>query len=149
MGTSFRSQYKPGASKQVHLFFAGLLWTVVGITLFVRGWHYVWPDYYLFALCGIVLGWGKSHFVLDKTAKKSILRIKQFSDKTCLGAVYSRGSWGLVFLMMGLGILLRMSPISKEYLGIFCCTVGSALILSSRHGWSAWWHGLRSSNQNS
>ncbi|MGL1930153.1 MAG: hypothetical protein OCC45_00130 [Desulfotalea sp.] len=142
MSQSFKYRYKPGVPKGVHLFFAGMLWTIAGFLLLFRGWHYIWPDFFFFGIIAVVLGFLKSKFILDKTARKSVYRIEKFSDSTCLGAVYSKWSWLLVFLMSFLGVLLRMSPIAKEYLGLFCCTIGVALLWSSRFGWKAWWKNM-------
>jgi hypothetical protein len=95
-------------------------------------------DLAVLALLAILLGFLKSHFILDKTAAKSINRILLFDDGTCLGAVYSKATWMLVLAMMGMGILLRHSSLPRPLLGIIYVTIGWALLWSSRNGWRAW-----------
>ena len=92
-------------------------------------------------LPAFILGTAKSLLILDKSAQKSIYRIVQFQDGKCLGAVYSVKTWGLVFLMMAAGCLLRNSSLPKEILGVFYVTVGWGLLFSSRHAWRTWQRG--------
>jgi len=132
-------RFKPGVDKRVHLLLAALLWTVVGLFLLVRGrlWLQAVGKGWLF-LPALLLGSGKSLFLLDKTAEKSINRILCFGDRTCLGAVYSIRTWLLVLAMIGTGYLLRQSSLPISLLGVLYATVGWALLLSSRLAWRAW-----------
>ncbi len=132
-------RFKPGVDKRVHLLLAALLWTMVGFFLLGRGgiWLLAAGKGWL-VLPALLLGSGKSLFLLDKTAKKSINRILCFGDRTCLGAVYSIRTWLLVLAMIGAGYLLRQSALPKSLLGTLYATVGWALMLSSRLAWRAW-----------
>ena len=130
---------KPGGRKKSHLLLASLLWTVAGLILAARGMH--WLAVYhrlILVIPALFLGTLKSRFILDRTAKKSIDRIRLLEDGTCLGAVYSVKTWMLVLLMMSMGIVLRHSPFPRPLLGMLYITIGWALFWSSRHGWRAW-----------
>ncbi len=133
------SQYKPGVQRKTHLLLAAILWTVIGCFLVGRGFNWIYAaDLAPLVFPAILLGFLKSHFILDKTALKSIQRILLLEDGTCMGAVYSKKTWLLVLAMMGMGALLRQSPVPKPLLGILYITVGWALFWSSRNGWKAW-----------
>lgn len=130
---------KPGVPRKVHLFAAALLWTVVGILLLYRGWNWIHPvenGWFLAAALG--LGTLKSRFILDRSARRSIQRIVRLQDGTCLGAVYSWKTWLLVAFMMASGMVLRIFFDPGPYIGMIYCTVGWALLLSSRLGWMEW-----------
>lgn len=133
------ARFKPGVHRKTHLLLAACLWTFVGLFLMARGFIWLVPaDRIILALPAVLLGFLKSHFILDKTAVKSINRILLLNDGTCLGAVYSKKTWLLVLGMMTAGIFLRHSSIPKPLLGSVYIMVGWALFWSSRNGWQAW-----------
>jgi hypothetical protein len=86
----------------------------------------------------LIAGTIKSLFILDNTARKGVRRILEMADGRCLGAVYSIQTWLLVLVMMGAGMVLRHSTLSREILGCLYVTIGWALFFSSRHAWLAW-----------
>lgn len=136
------SQLKPNASRSVHLFVAASLWTVIGISLMVRG--SVWLksiDQLWIVLPALAIGTIKALFMLDRSAKKSITRIIATRDGRCLGGVYSVKTWLLVLVMMTAGCLMRNSSLPKEFLGLFYVSIGWGLLFSSRNAWLAWKHG--------
>lgn len=131
---------KPGVNRSVHLCIAPLLWTCIGILLMVRGWNWIGSGAARFlVLPAMLAGTLKSVYVLDKTADRSIDRIKQFSDVTCIGAVYSWKTWVLVALMMTFGITMRSLTDPGMIIGSLYVAIGWALLFSSRRGWRAWW----------
>ncbi len=86
----------------------------------------------------LIAGTLKSYFILDRSARKSIERILNFKDGTCLGAVYSIKTWLLVVFMMGMGIFLRNSSLPLSLLCFIYFTIGWALLFSSRLAWKKW-----------
>jgi hypothetical protein len=86
----------------------------------------------------MVLGSVKSFFILDRVARKNLIRIKEFEDKACIGSVYSWKTWVLVAAMIGLGRFLRTTVLPGEVVGFIYTAVGWALMLSSRVMWIAW-----------
>lgn len=133
------TRLKPGVHKTTHLLLTASLWTTVGFFLITRGIQWLWTEQQvLLVLLGLFLGTLKSFFILDKTAKKSINRILLLEDGTCLGAVYSKKTWLLVLLMMGMGMVLRRASLPAGVLGTMYITIGWALLFSSRHAWKIW-----------
>jgi len=94
-------------------------------------------------LAALLLGTLKSRYVLDKTAQKTLNRIKDFSGSKCCGAVYSWKTWLLVMVMMGSGIAMRTFTRPGMIIGTLYMAIGWALFLSSRHGWKQWLHQIR------
>jgi hypothetical protein len=130
------SRLKPGVTPKTHLIIASMLWTAIGLLLLYRGVVYLKADNLLpVAGLGIILGSVKSRYVLDRSAVKSIERIKHFGDNTCVGAVYSWRTWLLVFAMMLFGIMLRASSLPPFLIGFACTAIGWSLLYSSRYGW--------------
>lgn len=131
--------YKPGVSVRTHLFLAALIWSVVGFFLLTNGVvllslkNHLW-----YGLVGMVLGSVKSFFILDRVARKNMIRIKEFEDRACIGSVYSWKTWVLVAAMIGLGRFLRTTVLPGEVVGFIYTAVGWALMLSSRVMWIAW-----------
>lgn len=133
-------KYKVGGKSSTHLFMAALFWTALGTLLVLRGfWQLQAAGHILYAIPALFFGALKSHFVLDKAAKKNIDRILAFDDGTCLGAVFSVRTWLLILVMSGSGIFLRHIGLSHSALGFILMVIGPALILSSRQAWKAWW----------
>lgn len=132
-------RYKPGVSVRTHLFHAALIWTVVGFFLLTNGFVLVSVKNHLwYGLIGMVLGSVKSFFILDRVARKNLVRIKEFEDRACIGSVYSWKTWVLVAAMIGLGRFLGTTVLPGEVVGFIYTAVGWALMLSSRVMWIGW-----------
>lgn len=133
------ARLKPGVPRRVHLFAAALLWTAVGVMLMSRGIHWLnIADRLVWIVPALLLGFIKSRIILERTVEKNIDRILHFKDGTCLGAVYSKETWLLVLVMIGMGVVLRHSSLPRSFLAIMYIMVGWALIWASRKGWQAW-----------
>ncbi len=133
---SWLRKLKPGVSPKTHLLLASMLWTTIGLVLLYRGVVYLRADKLLpVAFLGIILGSVKSHYIVNKSARKGVERIKRFGDNTCIGAVYSWQTWLLVFAMMLFGFMLRASSLPPVLLGLACTAIGWSLLCSSRYGW--------------
>ncbi len=130
---------RPNASVTAHLIVAATIWTVVGLSLILRGTLWLNAiDRLWIVLPALVLGTLKALFMLDRSAKKNIDRILSSRDGKCIGGVYSIKTWLLVLLMMLAGCLLRNSSLPKEFLGLFYVSIGWALVFSSRNAWVIW-----------
>lgn len=134
--------YKPAANARTHLLLAALMWTVVGGTLLVVGARWALLTQLTIALpllaLAVAAGAFKAHFVLKRTARRMIDRIRVRGDGRCLGGFVSLPTWAFVFLMMGLGYLLRHGLLPRPVVGFIYVAVGAALLLASRRVWSAW-----------
>ncbi len=132
------SSFKPAASRKTLLLVAALIWTVVGVFLFLRGGRVlvVGQHYYMFA-AAVILGSIKGIVVLKRSALKNIARILDKRDGVCLGAVFSGQTWGLILLMVVMGKLLRAGGFPQLY-GFIVSGVGVGLLLASIVIWREW-----------
>lgn len=127
---------KPGASLRTHHRLAASIWSLVGILLMTRGGLFLYTAGRLWLfLPAVAVGTAKSLFLLDKAARKNLLRLGGKEDGACLGGVYSLKMWGLVAVMMTAGILLRRSGLPGEWIGTLYVAIGWALFFSSRLLW--------------
>ncbi|MFC1837064.1 hypothetical protein ACFLYW_00075 [Thermodesulfobacteriota bacterium] len=132
-------RYKPGVSTRTHLLLGALIWSVVGFFLLTNGFVLVsLGNHLLYGLFGLLLGTVKTFFILDRIARKNIIRINEFEDKVCFGSVYSFKTWLLVLAMIFLGRILRTTILPGEIIGLLYTAVGWALMLSSRLMWTEW-----------
>jgi len=133
-------RFKPGVKRKEHILFTALLWSLVGLALFIKGVFYLWDEkhIYIFLLLGLLLGSAKALFILDKAAGTTLERIMDLRDGAFLGAIYSPKTWLLVLCMIFMGVILRNSSLPDYFLGTLYTTIGWALFLASRHGWLSW-----------
>ena len=126
----------------MHLLCAALLWGGAGIFLLVRGIVLLESSGGLWLIgAGVLLGLAKSHIILDRSAHRVIMRIGQFGDHTCIGAVYSWKTWLLVLAMIAFGVTIRQVTDGWSLsIGTICVAVGCSLIYSSRLAWRALLH---------
>jgi hypothetical protein len=133
---------KPAASRRVHMFAAGLLWTLVGILLAASGTLWVLASGSGLAVPVLILagagGAAKARFILRKSARRVAERIERRGDGRCLGGFLSWKSWLLVLAMMGFGRLLRASPLPPLVRGGIYAAVGVALLGASLFLWKRW-----------
>jgi hypothetical protein len=115
---------KPAASVRVHVLLATLMWTIVGLFLFVRGAGNI----------GVL----KGRLIFDKTAERVISRILSREGDRCLGGFLSLKSWGMIVFMVFLGMSLRVSPLPGILVWGVYVAVGTGLFFSSRLFWKEW-----------
>lgn len=135
-------RFKPAAPASAHLLLAAVLWSAVGTGLLTAGlrWSLGAESPWGRGLLPVALaaGIGKALFVLSRTAKRTISRIKARGDGRCLGGFISWQSWLIVIVMMAGGSLLRRSPTPRMIVGLVYAGVGAALFTASLYLWSAW-----------
>jgi len=135
------SRFKPGAKRRTHLLLTAVLWSVIGILLLTKATYrivQVQEHQIAVIMTALIFGTLKSILILDRSARKSIVRILDFEDGTCLGAVYSFKTWLLVVSMMGVGLILRNSSLPLSLLCFVYFMIGWALLFSSRLAWMMW-----------
>jgi hypothetical protein len=76
----------------------------------------------------LALGYFKSRFVLIKTVRRAVARIRSFAEPVPIYKLYSPVFYLLIAFMMGLGMLMRASGIPADIRGVVDVAVGSALI---------------------
>ena len=127
----------PRSSVRTRLLLAAATWTAVGLGLGIAG--AIWSAATPWIVAGaIVLGLVKGRFVLAPRARANGDRILESGEGRCLGGAFTFPTWALVLAMMGLGALLRRSPLPRPWLGGIYLAVGVALLLGSVPVWSRW-----------
>lgn len=76
----------------------------------------------------LVVGFLKGKFVLTKTVKRGVERIFSFPSPVPLSKIYGLSAYLVIFLMMGMGMLMRSLPISGDVRGAVDVAIGAALI---------------------
>ena len=135
--------YKPAAPARLHLLLAALLWTVVATLLLIFGARWTLagrlPHSWIFIAIAAAVGLVKARFVLDRTSARMIERIEERGDGRCIGGFLSLRSWAFVALMVGAGRLLRGGLVPRTVVGLLYLSIGTALLLSTRRLWHAWY----------
>ena len=135
--------YKPAASARAHLLAAAAMWAVVGGLLLLFGVRWGLsvdiPCGALWLAGAVVAGLLKARFVLQRTARRLIERIRTRGDGRCIGGFLSLRSWAFVLLMIVLGRFLRSGLVPRTIVGLVYTGVGTALLVASRQLWYAWY----------
>lgn len=79
----------------------------------------------------IFLGSFKGRFLLSKSAKRQLARIASLPNPAPLRLIYGKGYYLLIALMMSMGGVMRLLPISLDTRGVIDIVIGSALIQGS------------------
>ena len=137
------SSLKPAVTKSWLIALAGLMCTAVGMTLCRLAYNWLAVINRGMAaslgLLGIVMAVAAYHFGFSKIAEKNIKRLRLLTETTCVFAFQTwRGYLTLGFMII-LGVILRNSPIPKQYLAIIYTTIGGAIFLSSFHYYGFLW----------
>lgn len=133
----------PKVGTRVQLVAAAVVWLVGASILIVRGIGYVSDRYWhAWALgAALIIAVVKSRYLLDRIARKAVVRIRQRGKAGLLG-FFSARSWMLVAIMMGGGIIIRNAivhpgVIGAGILGALYLGIGSALLIADRVFWFA------------
>lgn len=116
------------------IFLSGFVWSVVGALLCWRaaGWlKEIEGDMGPFLVSGVLLAILIHHFGFLKLAYKNTERITSLQGKNSVFAFQERKSYIIILIMICLGIILRHSPIPKQWLAVIYLGFGGAMILSS------------------
>ncbi|MFZ5764239.1 MAG: hypothetical protein ACOY4H_01430 [Thermodesulfobacteriota bacterium] len=133
------SRFKPAASRKTLIFAAALFWTLVGAMLLWRGAAVLGRGGHFFHLAaGLLIGTGKGLLIFQRSAERNITRILARQDGSCLGAVFSFRSWGLILVMVAGGRFLRLVGLSPIIYSLALVAVGWGLLLASRPLWRQW-----------
>lgn len=132
---------EPAVSRKTLMISAAVVWCGVGLFLSLRAifWfahsnlHIWWM-----VLLALAIGMLKGRFVFRRLAKTNVTRIRQLSphrEKICIFAFQAVKSYILIIGMITLGILLRISPLPREFLAVIYLAIGSGLIYASTVYW--------------
>jgi hypothetical protein len=139
--SDWRETYKPAGPAWLHLLLAASLWTIVGGLLLFFGARWVLAGeiphagaWLTLALAGGVL---KAWFVLRRSARRTVARIRARGDGRCIGGFLSPGTWALVIGMAVGGRILRQGLLPSPVVGLIYVLVGTALLLAAGPLWNA------------
>jgi hypothetical protein len=142
---------RPAVSKQWLFALAGFMWSTVGLMLCRQAYGWL-AEISLEA--GVILGalgMGMAMVAyglgFSKVAQKNIQRLDQVPPKVCIFAFQAWRGYITVGFMIGLGIVMRNSPVPKPYLAILYLTIGGALVFASFHYYVCLWR-MRGAKKN-
>lgn len=130
----FLNKYNPQVPKHYLMLFAGAMWIGVGLMLNIMALK--WIISYegnlrlIYPVIGLTAAVIIQHFGFKRVAARNIQRIEALPGKRCAFSFISWKSYLLVGVMMTMGLLLRHSPLPKQYLVVVYCAIGLALIIS-------------------
>ncbi len=134
---------EPAVTRRTLVLSAALVWGLVGAFLSIRAFFWFKPrpaEVAGMMALSLAAGFLKGRFLFAKLALHNIGRIRELSpqkEKICLFAFQAVKSYVIVAGMIGLGILIRLSPIRREILGVIYLAVGVALFYGSFEYWRA------------
>ena len=127
--------YKPGVSRNVLLFLAGLVWICAGSYLLFLAISWLAAkentNLFIFAGSGVILALLIHHLGFLRLVDQNLDRIMPMRGKRCLFSFIPWKSYLIISVMVLLGYILRHSDLPKSYLAILYIAIGLALILSS------------------
>ncbi len=130
-----REKWKPGVSKSILLFIAGIMWILVGVILNSLAYSWLKNERIEYAIIAAVIGFVCSlfihHFGFLRIVDRNLNRILPMKGRRCVFSFMPWKSYILIIIMILMGVLLRHSPIPKLYLSVLYIGIGIALILSS------------------
>lgn len=118
---------------------AFFLWLAGGLVLTIRGGMFMAQDpshpgmgWLLGAsVLALIIGLAKGRFVLSKTSRRNIERLKALPEPQRPLAVYSLRSWLMIGLMVGISVALNVTGLPLFWRGTVNLAIGAALLMSS------------------
>ncbi len=126
-----------------HLRNAGLMWSLIGLFLASMGTAFIFGNapvatIWMWALLAFIIGVIKAQTVLRIAARKTIVRIKAFTQPESFFKVFKPVQWLVVALMMSIGFIVRGLGVPKQWRGCVLLAVGVGLLWASRYFWKAY-----------
>lgn len=82
----------------------------------------------LLVIVALVIGYFKGNFVLGKSARRGVERIKSFPNPTSILNIYSAKYYVLLGVMVGLGLSIKYLGLNPDVRGFIDTIIGAALI---------------------
>lgn len=135
-------KYDPAVPSSWLLLLAGFVWMTVGVLLCIRAaeWLAPLPDTtaVLLAATGAMVAIVSSRFMFRGIARRNVERISRLPERTCIFAFSAWRGYGIVGVMILLGIMLR-SSLPGQYLVLPYFAMGGTLVLSSSVFFRSYW----------
>lgn len=122
-----RRQYLP--------YLAGGIWLTIGLGLMIRGFLWWQENFslslsFIYFLALVPLAFLFSSKILAKVVHRTLSHIQKLPERACMFAFQPAKSYGLMLIMISLGVLLRHSPLPQVYLGTLYLLMGLSLFLA-------------------
>lgn len=125
---------------RVLLGLAALIWLLVGMSLIIKGGQILaWQPLWL--LSALAVGLLKAFLLLDRLARRNVLRLHAYKTPIFIGRLFAARTWIIIAVMIVLGRLLRLPGVAPQLSGFFSLAVGLALVVASRLLWQGWFEG--------
>lgn len=82
-------------------------------------------------LVGLMIGFYKGRFILAKSVKRIVERIRSFEEPTSITKMYSLPYFLLILSMIGLGMAIKYFQVPMDIRGAVDVAIGAALINGS------------------
>lgn len=82
----------------------------------------------LLVVLALMIGYFKGNFVLGKSARRGVERIRSFPNPTSIANIYSAKYYILLGTMIALGISIKYMGLNSDIRGFIDVIIGSALI---------------------
>ena len=111
---------------------AAVIWSIPGINITVKGvksYLLMSPDelWWLLSITAIVAVF--FYFIFRRVVVKYVKRIASLPDRVAIWQIYPLKGWGLMVLMMGMGITLKYIPgIPMSFIASFYSGLGPMLL---------------------
>ena len=141
--SQFLIKYNPTVTNRWHVALAGTTWCLVGLLLCRFSFIWLKPldlvRASFFALAGALIAFAVYRFGMSGIALKNLGRLRAKTGKTCIFSFLTWKSYGMIAVMVTMGITLRHSAVPKDYLSIVYTSMGGSLLMGSTH----YFRGLR------
>lgn len=128
-------RYNPAVPRHYLYAIAGLLWTIAGGLLCVRGAIWLgelrFPAIASIESASLVLAAAGYAFLFSGIVRKNVARIGGLPDRACVFAFTAWRGYIMIALMMTAGISLRNSSIPLYYLSLPYTAMGGILLAGS------------------
>ena len=127
-------KFNPAVDKKILVLLAGAIWC--GIGLMLLRFSLVWlsmfeiKTQFIFGAAGLIAAFPIYYFGFLKLADKNLVRLLPLKEKRCIFSFMTWKSYLIVPVMVAVGVLLRHSPLPKQYLSIIYTGIGIGLFLS-------------------
>lgn len=126
---------------------AGMLWTIAGVLLCVRGtiWLHLlslFPEI-IVGLLSVVIAAVGYFYGFSKVVQKNIDRIHQMPERAAVFAFTPVRGYLMIALMITIGVTLRNSTIPKYYLTLPYDVMGGVLLIGSVQFYRQFFVGIR------
>jgi len=129
------SKLNPAVPRRFLFAIAGLLWTVAGILVCIRG--IIWLEELRFeaalpiGIAAVIVAIVVYSVLFSRVVQNNISRIVELPERVCIFAFTPWRGYIMIALMITAGITLRNSPIPHSYLCLPYTSMGGMLLAGS------------------